>query len=170
MVKAAEAKAESAPEAEHSPLFHKADPQRLQSAEAARLCWCYTAGVGTRIEDLLQPQFWAQLGPQRPGAWDRLEVREETGRWWAEFLVIESGPGHLVLRGIKGLADLGPVGPRHIVPFDAEGLRVEHLGAHLQWAVLRRDSAGVDHQVIGGFRDEAQAQAWLKDHIRMRNS
>lgn len=159
------------PKATLAPMFRKADPDRLQEAEAGRRLWLYTAPVGTEVADIFQPQFFGELQVhQRLGAWDRIEVREELGAWWAEFLVTESAPGHVVVAGIKCIL-LEGVGPRHSQHFDAEGLRVDYRGPHLLWCVIGKDPATTGERLVkGGFRDEGQASGWLRDHIRVKNA
>jgi hypothetical protein len=47
------------------------------------------AKAGTKIEDVLQPQYWAHVAGQL-GPYTRIEVLE-TGEWMLELLVINCG-------------------------------------------------------------------------------
>lgn len=144
--------------------MRKAVGPRLQEGAYRRNVWCYIAEGGTQIEDLLQPQFWAGLH-QRLQPWDRIEVFEEGGAYFAEFLVRSSTAEGVIVAGLRA-TELDGVGPRHFEPLDVEGCSVVYKGPFLRWVVETREG----RQLQGGFEDEAHAAHWLRDHLRVKRT
>lgn len=145
-------------------LIRKAATARLQEAEFRRRIWCYIAEAGTQITDLLQPAFWERVhGQLQP--WDRIEVFEEGGAFYAELLVRSSTGEGVIVAGIRA-TKLEGVAPRHFQPFDAEGLSIVYKGPFLKWCVVTSD----DRQLQGGFENESAAAHWLRDHVRVKNA
>lgn len=150
-------------------IFRRASQARFQGGPGAepttvRSHWVYTAEGGTQITDVMQPDYWAGLG-RRPQPWDIIEVREESGAWWAQLLVIESTCAGVHVAGIKAL-ELDGVAPRNFVPFDEEGCTITHKGPFLKWCVTRAEGT----QVQGGFEDESRAEQCLREHLYERGS
>lgn len=59
--------------------------------------WSVIAPVGCPLEALTSGHAWARVG-QGLTEFDRVEVLAADRSWWAEFLVLESGPGSALLR------------------------------------------------------------------------
>lgn len=134
-------------------------PQRIQLAEAWRQDWVVNAEAGTKIEDVLDPAFFALMCTQfQPH--DRIEVRLETGEWVAELMVIKverTWCRTKLLQHYKlanEIEDVPQAAPRH---------KIEHKGAQKKWTVIRiTDGAAVQE----GFASKELAIAWLDTYER----
>lgn len=134
-------------------------PQRIQLAETWRQDWVVNAEVGTQIEEVLDPGYFALMcGAFQP--MDRIEIRAESGDWLAELVVLQVERTwcrtHLLhfykLAGAVG--DLPQAAPRH---------KIEHKGTMKKWTVIRiADGATIQD----GFATKEQANAWLGTYER----
>lgn len=66
------------------------DPQRMQTAEYVRRDWVCTAEEATTVNDILDPSYWCHVAGQLT-AYDRIEVRIDTGEFLLELLVKQCG-------------------------------------------------------------------------------
>lgn len=148
-------------------LVRQADPSRFAIAESKRKIWDSIEPAGTKVEDLMVPAYWklivARYGLDRIAGispWDRLECREETGAWYAEFVIRHASHDGLELHPLKGVL-LQDVGPQGASPRVTTGLSVRYAGPHLLWVVERDGKA-----IRTGFRTEAEARAWMTDNAK----
>jgi hypothetical protein len=59
---------------------------RMQMAEYWRNEWVVNAELGTTVEDVMDPQYWAHMAAMlKP--YDRIEVRVDDGSWLLELIV-----------------------------------------------------------------------------------
>jgi hypothetical protein len=131
--------------------------ERFESAQAKRNVWDVVATHGTKIEDVLDPRYWTNIGPQLR-QWDHIEIRCEDGSWYAEVIVEDRGPRHAkvaVLNYVQ-LAVADPEGPS-LPP----GYQIAYKGPHIQWAVIRDG-----HMLREKFSSYGMANSWLNDHLR----
>jgi hypothetical protein len=134
-------------------------PQRIQLAETWRQDWVVNAEVGTKIDEVLDPGYFALMCTQfQP--FDRIEVRAESGEWVVELMVLRVERTwcrtHL-LQAYKlsnDVADVAQAAPRH---------KVEHKGTMKKWTVIRiSDGASVQD----GFASKELAHQWLDTYER----
>lgn len=135
-------------------------PQRIQLAETWRQDWVVNAEAGTKIEEVLDPAYFALMCTQfQP--YDRVEVRLETGEWVAELMVIRVERTWCRVRMLQvyklvdEVAEMPPqAAPRH---------KVEHKGTQKKWTVIRIiDGAAVQE----GFASKELALEWLAGYER----
>jgi hypothetical protein len=134
--------------------------ERLQLAEFARAHFVFTASVGTTVEHLRTPAFWAKVADKfKP--FDRLEVRCEDGSYFCEFLIRHASADGVELEPLSGayLGDVGVVGK--LEPL-AAGLRVSYEGLHKKWTAWSGTAVLRD-----GFATEADARLWLTSYDEM---
>jgi len=129
---------------------------RMKSAEYARQDFVIDADEGTSKADLLDTAYWAHVSMAfKP--FDHLDVREETGAWVAQLLVVDCGRNwakvHLMqyhdLRSTAAIAT------------PADRYKIEWKGSHHKHSVIRIH----DNQVVqNGFATKEEAGVWLKGH------
>jgi hypothetical protein len=132
-------------------------PTRMQLAEQVRNIWCLTVPVGTTVQDMLNPGYWAHLARQlQPG--DRIEVEPDDGSYFAELRVLDSGNQYakvMALREVK----LEAVEPSASV--SVPGHTVEWSGRHTKWRVVRES----DRKVLkDGLASKADGYGWLASY------
>lgn len=135
------------------------NPQRMGLAEQLRQDWVVNAEQGTKIEDVLDPQYWAHMAAQMQ-PYDRVEVRLETGEWLMELIVIGVGRNwaqvHLAHKhDLEEMADTIPAAVKH---------RVEWKGPQRKHCVIRI----ADSQILQeGFSGKHEAYAWMANHEKV---
>ena len=141
-----------------APVLRQLPPSRMKGAEYERLVYVANPEHGVTMEDVLNPAFWVHVARKlRPYA--QIEVRSEDGAWWAQLLVTDVGRLWAKVQPIcfVELAQSDPDEP--IDPLYEVGWG----GPHHKWRVVRKS----DNKVIKAeFGDKAQAELWLKEHIR----
>lgn len=132
------------------------NPQRMKLAEYERQEWVCNAEEGTTIHDILDPQYWAHMAPQmRP--YDRIEVRIDTGEWFAELIVLscERNWARVHLLRCEELAS--PT--EDMLP--TSKFKVEWKGPQRKWEVIRlADSEAIQ----SGLADRQAANMWLRNY------
>lgn len=134
------------------------DPQRMVLAETARNDWVVTAAPGTTVDDVLKPAFWAHKAREMT-PYDRIEVREETGEWMLELMVLSQGLNWATVHVLQ----------HHVlqhVAEEPEGVKLHKLqwrGPRAKWGVIRLS----DNQVLQDGMDKDQAAAWMAQHERV---
>lgn len=114
---------------------------------------------GTPFEDLLRPEFWANITRLRAG--DIIEVRPEDQSYYAELYVLRrdrtSATVAVVREPVKLVAAYKPL------PGETS-FKVEFAGSHGQWRVLRLSD---NTMIRDRFGSEGEARAWLVQYERM---
>ncbi len=138
----------------------KLDVTRFSLAEQVNQGWTVTVESGTTLQDVLQPEFFANVSSRlRP--YDRMYVRIDTGEWYAELLVLSCG---------RVWAKLIPVFTLDLTTQDVEVSQadaadrylIQYRGPHLKFCVIRRvDKAPIKEQL----ENKAEAQAWLSSYL-----
>lgn len=117
----------------------------------------YTPEAGTALEQLLAPEYWANIKQLKPGV--RIWCVPDDERWYAELLVRQTGQGFakvVLLR--QGELDAIEIDPKISADFD-----IEWRGAKIKHRVVRK----LDKQVLKEGLDTVEAaQAWIRDHAR----
>ncbi len=132
------------------------NPQRIGLVEYKQQNWVANAAEGTEIQDVLRPGYWAHTAAQFQ-SYDRIEVREESGLWILELLVLETALNWakvyvLHKHEITGAAEEPPAASQH---------KVEWKGPQHKHAVIRLSDGAI---IKDGFSDKAAAFIFLKQH------
>ncbi len=131
-------------------------PERMGTREHRRQDFAVNAEAGTRVEDVLDPQYWAHVAnTMEPYA--RVEVLEESGEWMLELLVLNVGRNwaqvHLLHK--HDLSERAETMP------NAQTHKVEWKGPQRRFAVIRIS----DSQCLqDGFVSKLEAQVWSASH------
>lgn len=132
------------------------NPQRMELAEQKRQDWVVDAEQGTTIEDLQKGIYWAHMAV-RLSLYDHIEVREETGAWIADLVVVETGRNYAQVV-VKHVLTLG----REVSKKEASAeFRIEFKGPHLKHVVIRNADSAV---IQDGLPKKEDAVQWLKNH------
>src|ERR1700739_443859 len=139
--------------------FVVVDPQRMKVAEYERRDWVCTAEEGTKVDDILDPGYWAHIAGQMT-MYDRIEVRIDTGEFLLELLVKDVGRNwaQVVLLHEHDLSAKTPTGESN-----SEASEAIFKGPVRRWCVIRKsDQVAVQERLS----DKAAALAWLADYER----
>jgi len=131
-------------------------PERMGLAEDKRHDWVFDLPVGLKIEDVLEPSYWAHLASQMDPL-DHIEVRAEDGSWVAYLVVAycERNYAKVKLDRLVKLED------DQEAPITSIKHKVEWKGPHMKFCVIRLSDSAVLQQ---GMRDKAMANQWMVEH------
>lgn len=135
-------------------------PERVHLAEHARQDFVVNAEEGTTIEDVMDPQYLAHVAGKLQ-AFDRVEVRLETGEWTADFIVANCGRNWATLKMIAK-HDLR-VSEEDAVEAVPSPYEVRYRGPQLLHCVIRKSDGQTMQQ---GMRTKLEAMAWLAQFER----
>ena len=136
------------------------NPQRMGLAEQMRQDWVINAEDGTKIQDVLDPAYWAHVAPQFQ-IYDHIEVRLETGEWMLELIVLDVGRNYARVY-VAQKHEFAEVELER--PLNSISHKVEWKGPHRKHVVIRiADSAAIQE----GFSSKAEAVTWMENHIRV---
>jgi len=141
------------------PKAHFAQPGRLELAEYVRVEWDYLVPEGDEYEMLLEPSYWAHMASKGVKPWNRIEVRDEQGRFYAELLVTSVG------RNFIQVSELWKKDIENVVPVESlepAQYEIKHL-AFGKYRILRRSDGSVLKDNLDG---KEAAQAYLRDHLK----
>lgn len=159
---ASKAPAEAKPDAEAETETRRVVPlsvTRWQLGEFMNSRHSVSPASGTPFEDLLRPEFWANITRMRAG--DILEIRPEDQSYYAELYVLKRERNAASVAVIRE--------PIRLVcafkPAAGEVLfKVEFAGPHGKWRVIRISDKAV---MRDRFENEAEARAWLGEYQRL---
>lgn len=135
------------------------NPQRRALRETWRQDWVVNAEVGTTVEDVMQPQFWAHVAADMQ-PYDRVEVLLETGEWLLELIAIGVGRNWVQMH-LAQKYDLAPLS--EALP-SATKHKIEWKGPQHKFAVIRIADS---QKIQDGFASRGEASAWLSNHERV---
>lgn len=133
-----------------------ADRWQLGEFLNARHAVCLVAG--TPFENVLQPEFWANIVRLRPD--DIIEVRTEDRKFYAELIVLARGRNWATVAVIREPIALKSAA---LPPSMTSAYTIEYGGSHVQWRVLRHSDRSV---VRDKFPTEDAAVLWVKNTER----
>jgi hypothetical protein len=145
----------------------KPNPQlaeaRFKVAEAARNVWVITVEGGLTRAQVTHPDFLGQVAAKlRP--YDRIEVRCDDGAFYAELLVLEAARTYARSHVLRWES----LTTTDVAQSQSKGglkqYRVEKLGEHLLWCVIRNsDGAKIREQEP----TKRAAETWLDDYVKV---
>lgn len=145
---------EPAPNVNHFPNF--ATRERLHEPGHIRRHHDYIATAGTTADEVLKPAYWQRLAGQLR-IYDRIDVIEEAGAWFAELLVLSSGQAGVQVAPLRGIQLDGRVGVNDAYVRNYTGATVRYRGPHLKWCVMDKDGKPLQEQCA----TESDAYLWL---------
>lgn len=136
------------------------DVSRFEQAEFANQVWVLTVPTDTELEDVLKPQYLGNVASRlRP--YDKIQVRIDTGEWYAELLVIESGRAWIKAVALLKV-DLVTQEIEVTDVADAEAYYIQHRGPHLKFCVIRK----LDQECIKEkCASKVEAITWLNNYL-----
>ena len=131
---------------------------RFKEAEHARGTVRYLeADPGHSIEDLKNPEYWANVSAQM-SPWMRVEARAKDGSWMADLVVTSVGRNWARVKVLNywplATADVErtETGTHEVVFRESKG-----------WSVIRKADRAVLRE---GEETREQAEAWLTKHLK----
>lgn len=132
---------------------------RFRGADYVRQLMRATPEVGTPIEEVLKPEYWAHVA-QKAKVGDIIEILPEDGAWFVQALVVACSKIHLKLHVISKTVINEAKAEKKDDKKD-EPFRIEFKGPQRKWAIIRSKDATY---VKDGFDDRAAADKWLEDN------
>lgn len=129
---------------------------RLGEAQYERQDFVGTAEEGTVLADVLEPSFWTHHA-SRLKPFDRVEVREESGNWIAEVVVLQVDRNwakvHLLaMHDLMAAQEDAPAPQRFAVQW--KGPQKKHVVMRLADGVILQE----------GFSSKTDAMSWAVNH------
>lgn len=155
---AVELEVEQPPELPRPKRMHQIRPAEIALAESKRNIWSCIVPSNVTIEALQSPDFWP-LVANNFNRRDLIEVQPEDGRWWAQFLVRDTGLNYAVVHLLHKINLL----PLHVQTVDAlpSGHTCEFLGPERQWGILRGSEV-----LRAEFPTKGEACQWIIEALR----
>lgn len=133
------------------------NPMRVKLAEVDRQDWVATAEMGTTLEQIVEPSYWAHLA-SRLKPYDHIEVRVDDGIWLAQLLVKEAGRNWaavLMLQSYK-------LETADVAQTRSSKYKIDWKGPHLKFCVIRLE----DGERLQEQMSKRDAQVWLENYER----
>ena len=132
----------------------------LQQAEFQRVAWGVKPPAGTKLDDVLQPEYWTHAAKKlRVGA--QIEVVPEDVEWFALLIVranTKSGVKVSVLNYVPFSVEDKPKKPKAEKPEGNDDFEVKFAGAD-KWRVSRRSDGEI---VAKGLASRQEALDWIE--------
>lgn len=133
------------------------NPMRVKLAEVDRQDWVATAEMGTTLEQIIEPSYWAHMASKlKP--YDHIEVRVDDGIWLAQLLVKEAGRNWaavLMLQSYK-------LETADVAQTRSSKYKIDWKGPHLKFCVIRLE----DGERLQEQMTKRDAQVWLENYER----
>lgn len=126
----------------------------LRQADYTRNIWSIVPEAGTSLEDVLAPEFWANVSKSLKKG-DHIDVVPDSGEYYAELFVVAAGDKFakvVVLRRV----DFTQPG----IKSDASEFEAKHRGG-AGWSVIRKSDKSVMFEKAA---TKAEAEAWIAEH------
>ena len=132
------------------------NPLRMRLAEYDRQEWIVNAELGTTLEDLMQPEYWAHMAEQMK-VYDHVEVRAEDESWLANLIVRRVERSAAVVHLLQffeftSKVQLTPVAVKH---------EVQWKGPQRKFAVIRTSDAEC---IKDEFVSRDDAVRWIRGY------
>jgi hypothetical protein len=136
-------------------------PTRLQRAEHYCVAYAVVLPGGVTLDQAMKPEYWAHVG-KNLRQHDTIRLIPEDGSYFAEALVLDSGPGFAKLKMLRhvSLEENGEAVAETVDFF------VKYNGPHDKWSVIRRSDG---EKLKTGLAAKPDAQRWLDDHLAAIN-
>ncbi len=140
-------------------------PERCGLAESKRNDHVVDAEVGTTIEDILEPGYWAHYAPELH-PFDTIEVRGEDGAWIAYIRVVFSERNYAKVIMERPVFYIEA---NREIQNESRKHHVEWKGPHNKFSVIRNSD---EETVHAGFKTREEASVWMIEHektVRLPN-
>ena len=135
------------------------NPKRFKLADYERNLWVITTEADTTLDDVLKNDYFAHCAAQMK-PFDRIEVRNDEEKYYAELLVRSAGKNWAVCIVLTHL-DLEPKAVAEEP--ESPDYKVGWAGPHQKFRVIRLTDNQVVHQ---GCDTKEAANAWLAEHLK----
>ena len=131
-------------------------PIEIKQADYTRLVWSITPEPNVTIEDILKPEFWANVSRNlRSG--HRVEIIPQDNSYFAEVFVMAASTNWakvILLRKVDLIE-------KNETNVETSGCIVKWAGPHDKWRITRGTEV-----ISKGHEDESLAYAWLTEHLK----
>lgn len=143
-----------------------ANPNRFNLAEFRSETWLATPESGTKIEDMLQPSYWAHVsGRLKPLS--KIDVYPESGEFFATLLVVRASRTEAVVK-LLYINRFDETGTSELPETSGESDDIEELevtwgGPSSKFRVVRKKDKVV---LKDGFSSKEEANLYKTDYIK----
>lgn len=131
---------------------------RLPLAEHSRAVRRAIVPAGTAFDATLRPEYWAHVS-ELVTPFDKFEVLEESGAWYAEVLVISVGTGFVKVQPLFHSLLEEPVD----LSGELSEFEIKFAGPLKKHVVIRKSDR---KELIDGLSTKVDAQNWVEGHIQ----
>jgi len=128
---------------------------RINLQESVRNHWVATVEPHITREDLLAPSFWANIAVAFK-QFDLVEVRQDDGKFWAEYLVLQQDKTSAYLKELHWY-DLSEK-----VKVKNPEYAYKYRGPHAKHSIIRVKDSSV---LIEHLETKAEAERWLVEYL-----
>lgn len=131
-------------------------PNRLLLAEHAFVHHAVTAELGTTLEDVLRPEYFAHFA-SRFAPYHEITVRVDDGTWYAKLVVLAVGRSWVKTEVLHAVS----LSSKDVEQTQADSYEVLYRGPTLKFGVVRK----ADRSVLKDrFSTKAEAVAWAAEN------
>jgi len=130
---------------------------KCKESSFARTIWCVTPDLGTPIDDLLKPEYWAHVA-RNFAPTHRIEVTAEDNSYFAELCVVDAGHQWAKVELLRK----HEFGANAVVGTDTGEFQAKWRGAR-KWSVERKSDKTILAEDLGTKED---ALLWIATHSR----
>jgi hypothetical protein len=128
---------------------------RINLQESVRNYWVATVEPHITREDLLEPSFWSNIALSFR-QFDRVEVRQDDGKFFAEYLVLHADKTAAYLK------ELNWVDLEKKVKTQNPDFQYKYRGPHAKHSIVRVKDGSV---LIEYLETKAEAERWLTEYL-----
>jgi len=133
---------------------------RMKSGEFVRTLYVATVEPGVTREDLLKPDFWAQVAYQF-SPYDRLEVRSDDGIFFAEYLILACERTYAKVKELSFVS----LTTKDVAMTEAENelelYKYKYRGPNCKHSIIRKSD---DTVMVEKLATKDAALTWLANH------
>ena len=137
----------------------KLTPDRFKQAEYTRNIFAMTPAPNTEVEHLMKPEYWSHVARQLNPT-DRVEVIAEDNSWFAEVLVMSTGPNWARVKLLR-YTPLAEKSAKADAPVTNPQFDVNYGGVSAKHRVVRLSDKSV---IKDGFATKAEAVKYMQEY------
>ncbi len=129
---------------------------RIGLQDADRNWWIVTVEPHIVRSDFMNPAFWANAAYQF-AQFDRIEIRQDDGKFWAEYLVLQADKNSAYLRELNWV-DL----TKDSVPIKNVDYQYKWRGPYAKHSIVRKKDGSV---MVEKLPTKVAAEKWLTEYL-----
>ena len=138
----------------------KLTPDRFKQAEYTRNIFAMTPAPNTEVEHLIKPEYWSHVAKMMNPT-DRVEVVAEDNSWFAEVLIMSTGPNWARVKLLRHVSLVEKATKADAPIAENPQFEVNYGGVSAKHRVVRLSDKSV---IKDGFATKAEAVKYMQDY------